>query len=238
MHVLMARHGVLFHAAAVRVRSGVLMIAGPKGGGKSTLQVQLATAGAALVSADRTYLCPGKDDQMVAVGYPARMSLRRDTFSRYPQLGDPDCHVEDGPSKVLMSLPEAARRLGTSLGGGGRLAGIVVVQRRTARGPLLSKPTKSGVRRCLQPHRIGGRDPIVRRWLEVSLKQPPLDLFVRRTLARTVAAAPVYQINTMSALAAGARDLLRVIENVVAPRGASETGAEFDSLERQKPGVQ
>jgi hypothetical protein len=111
----MLRRAACLHAAPVVVDGSALLICGDKGVGKTTLQFHLARGRASLMAADRVY-CLAEREGIHCYGHPARASLMPDTFTRFgPHLGSYDGLPQDGPVKVIMTITEVARRLGTTV---------------------------------------------------------------------------------------------------------------------------
>ena len=162
---LMLETHVMLHAAGVLIGNHGVAIAGHKGSGKSTLQLHLAAGGAGLISADRLFVCVDGTGALFARGYPARMSLHRDNFSRFPQLGDPEVLPGDGLSKVLLHPADAAQRLKTQFAGGAELGAILLLRRGDRRAPLLRRLRPYEIRDAIAAHQMAPPDPIVRDWL-------------------------------------------------------------------------
>jgi hypothetical protein len=110
---LLLRQKSLLHAAALEAGGAGWLICGPKGAGKTTVQLHLLGVADGLVATDRTYL--GVDDgTVVAYGHPGRARLREDAFRRHPELGRPDQGLaHDGPAKLVMDTKVLAARMGT-----------------------------------------------------------------------------------------------------------------------------
>jgi hypothetical protein len=157
---LMLRQSTLLHAAGVVINDRAWLICGEKGAGKSTLQINVGLGGGSLLSADRTYVRAAAEGP-VAHGYPARASLRRDTFAQFAQLGDPAKRSPDGPTKVLFDLSELAMALGAKVVPSAKAAGIVVV---SADGETRGL-TQRQASEALHEHCLVGRDPLVPDWL-------------------------------------------------------------------------
>ena len=95
--------GLDLHAAAVEGCGHVVVIAGPKLSGKTTLALHLLAAGAPWVGNDRVFL-----DGIGAVprvrGVPSAVKLRPDTVVRFPELG----HLASVDRPYLLSEAEFA----------------------------------------------------------------------------------------------------------------------------------
>jgi hypothetical protein len=162
----MQQSHALLHAAAVCVGEIAFPIVGPKGSGKTSVQLQLARRGFSLLTADRLFVGLSGPDTLIARGYPARASLTLETFKRFPELGESGLLVRDGPTKALMLLSDIAARLRTGVGREGRLGALVALTDEHSRKVCVSKPSRSRqLEQMLDPNWLDGADPLVRNWL-------------------------------------------------------------------------
>lgn len=75
------------HAATSVIGNEGYVLVGPKGAGKTTVSLHLAsTGGARLMSNDRTFLEPGASGAVIARGLPTGLRLRPDTVRELPAL--------------------------------------------------------------------------------------------------------------------------------------------------------
>lgn len=75
----------LYHAASVTLEDKVVVIVGPKGSGKTTLQLALLELGARFFSADRTFVS-GHHDEMAALPWPGAARLDARTCTLFGNL--------------------------------------------------------------------------------------------------------------------------------------------------------
>jgi hypothetical protein len=95
----------LLHAGGVVIGGGALALAGPKGGGKSTLLCHLAgTPGAALLANDRLLVYDGAPP--IVRGMPTAVGLRPDTLAMFPRLV---ADLPAVPRPGVLTLEEQAR---------------------------------------------------------------------------------------------------------------------------------
>jgi hypothetical protein len=85
--VRLRRRCLDLHAAAVVGSSGVIVIAGPKLSGKTTLALHLLAGGARWVGNDRVLL-DGIGGEARLRGVPSAVKIRPDTAVRFPELGE------------------------------------------------------------------------------------------------------------------------------------------------------
>jgi hypothetical protein len=136
MDQVVATGGLLVHGAAVAYGDDVVVMAGPKGRGKTTLLLSLLlTTGARYVCNDRCVARLGETG-VTARGLPTLVSLRRDGLAGFPALRrrllaerpelapalDPSAPGARGAS---LTPPEACRLLGCGTASGGRLAAVL-----------------------------------------------------------------------------------------------------------------
>lgn len=133
-----------FHTAAFAVGERAVLLVGPKGGGKTTLLVNVLASGrASLVANDRVFVDAGRHPGQ-AFGVPTLVSLRDGTLQLFPNLRRdfPECPAllhaaeleahdagtlegDDLPRVFALSPTQLARRLGVPTVRGGPLAAIV-----------------------------------------------------------------------------------------------------------------
>jgi hypothetical protein len=149
---------VELHAAAIERDDRVVLLAGPKQAGKTTLLLHLvANSGAALVANDRALL--SEDRGWSVLGMPTIASVRPDTIALLPHLFGhiPACadlgHLTCGelagarevhgpmprPSPITLSPAQLAAAAGVPMSAGGRLVTIAVLSR-SAEGGWRAQP--------------------------------------------------------------------------------------------------
>ncbi len=123
---LYAREAMTIHASTVEVRDGLLVMAAPSGGGKTTLALGLAARGHALLSDELAVVDP--DGTIRA--YPRAAHVRPDTLELIPELAflaDRPRHQLGGGNEWSLEPAELAERWGLSTVESGRLAGVVLI---------------------------------------------------------------------------------------------------------------
>jgi len=136
---LRARGALLIHGAAVAVGDRIVILAGPRHTGKTTLLLHLLLAlQGRLVANDRVFVWPEKN-RFVALGVPTIVSLRPGTLEMLPAVADrlansgfawPLARAEVGlqaaaPGRPNISPAQLCDLLGVEPSPGGPLAAIV-----------------------------------------------------------------------------------------------------------------
>jgi hypothetical protein len=183
---MLAQGNVLdLHTAAFAVGERAVLLAGPKGGGKTTLLVSvLASSRAALVANDRVFVdVSGRPGQ--AFGMPTLVSLPDGTLQLFPNLrrGFPrcparlhtaelECHDaatledDDAPPVFALTPTQLARRLGAPTVRGGPIAAVVFPEISPAVDGWSLEPIgiaegATRLRECLYGSRSGSRSRTV-----------------------------------------------------------------------------
>jgi hypothetical protein len=213
VHPLMQATDCVVHAAAVVVRKRVALLLGPKGSGKTRLQLQLASSGAGLVASDRVYLGREPSGQIRALGYPARMSLHHGAFQRFPRLGTWKGLPADGP-KAMLSLAEVARRFGTRVEPGG-LVGLILTPSTSVDEHVAPIPRRQLVS-LLRSEWLDSNDPMVVPWLGLVDSDPRRARRNWNALLRTLPSSMVAaRVGVDYALSRSPSALVDEIESVV-----------------------
>jgi hypothetical protein len=131
-----ARGALLIHGAAVAVGDRVVILAGPRHTGKTTLLLHLLLARKGrLVANDRVFVWPERD-RFVALGVPTIVSLRPGTLRMLPAVADrlansgfawslARAEVGQAPGRPNISPVQLCGLLGVEPSPGGPLAAIV-----------------------------------------------------------------------------------------------------------------
>jgi hypothetical protein len=195
------RHGghLQLHAAALAVGGEVVLFAGEKNAGKTTLLMHaLGAPGARLVANDRVAIRLEKD-HAVARGMPTIVSIRSGTLERFPKLlvglptspypwslTDAEWRVERnavGPSPkrdhLRLSPPRFAAQLGCHVVAGGRVEAIFVcsldsTQATRSLMPLRQSEARAALAACLYGRSASRVEPTI---IEALVKGPaPADV--------------------------------------------------------------
>jgi hypothetical protein len=183
---MLAQGNVLdFHTAAFAVGGRAVLLAGPKGGGKTTLLISVLASGrATLIANDRVFVDasarPGQ-----AIGVPTLVSLRDGTLRLFPNLrrGFPKCPArlhtaeleshdaatledDDAPPVFALSPTQLARRLGVSAVRSGLIVAVIFPEICSAADtwslePVVSAEGAARLRACLYGTRSGSRSRTV-----------------------------------------------------------------------------
>jgi hypothetical protein len=164
--------GTVLHASAVTRPSGAWLFVGPKGAGKTSSALSLASAGfSALLDNDRTAILPNATGTLYALPVPLSIRVAPGTLKglgSWPHirniqprlLGGLSTPAAHGRSKVNLTRAEAACELGLRLSPGARVAGIVLPcfeRGRTAAATSQVNPDE--VRRTLRRYLYLPKDP-------------------------------------------------------------------------------
>lgn len=202
------------HAAAFTSGNRAVVIAGAKGAGKTSLLCHaIVSAGAALVSNDRTFVDVGQTPP-AAEGIPTVVSVRGDTLRAFPQLGSraeanppltpivvparpgQTAAPERRPDRALLLSPARfARRLGAEQVARAPLSAILLPEVSAGlRGWQLVRlepgPAATALEACLYGAPAARKTPTLFAGLARTAATPSVPIGAR--LARLVAAVPVF----------------------------------------------
>jgi hypothetical protein len=120
---------VQLHTSAVAVESGVVVFAGPKGAGKTTVLAHVAAStGAPVVANDRVMLRRRPSGWQVR-GVPTIVRVRPGTIEALPHLFASVAWVGDSPEGPMLNLPAFARAVGVPLAAGGPAIRLALLTR-------------------------------------------------------------------------------------------------------------
>jgi len=136
---LRARGALLIHGAALAVGDRIVILAGPRHTGKTTLLLHLLLAlKGRLVANDRVFVWP-ENDRFVAFGVPTIVSLRPGTLEMLPAVADrlansgfawslarAEVGLQAAPGRPNISPAQLCDLLGVEPSPGGPLAAIVL----------------------------------------------------------------------------------------------------------------
>ena len=166
--------GLLLHAAAVLLHGQAWLLLGPKGAGKTTLQLALVEQGAGFVSSDRIFV----DRAGMVQGWPGSLRVAASAIDHhFPEFGhriravSPAQSVATGKHQV--EARDVARLFPTFSSGRYPLAGYVLVDRREDRdGWSLSRVAPQDADALLAEHTFDRKNDPQRHWLGRFVPRP------------------------------------------------------------------
>jgi hypothetical protein len=228
-----ARGALLIHGAAIAVRDRVVILAGPRQTGKTTLLLHLLSAlQARLVANDRVFVWPDTND-VEARGVPTIVSLRPGTLEMLPGLADrlgasgfvwslaraevgPPPHAVPGRNSI--SPAQMCELTGVEPRSGGPLAAIVLPKPAVQHDQLhLDRLAGEAAEDAIGATLFGGAGPwpTAELWLDPFFEERPRADDTRARCATLAARVPVFACTIGREVLADSRALTDLVDAVL-----------------------